>query len=78
MHFIQYFVLCMLVNISVAWADELRVDASNLNQNLTKYVILDARSPDLYQVHHIMGARNFPASLTYQNQEIDGKIKRSK
>ena len=73
MRFIQRLALLMLVAFPV-WADELRIEANNLNQNLTKYVVLDARSVDLYQSLHIDGALNFPAAFTYHNQEIDGKI----
>ncbi len=66
--------LIILFLTNSTFAQNLRITPEQLKQELTKQIILDARTNDAYQAGHIKGALNFPVNLTYQNNSINGKI----
>jgi len=60
----------------VVHADSLRVTPEWLKSNLGKdsLVIMDSRSKADYEIDHIVGAINFPDTLTYQQKSNGGQI----
>jgi len=68
--------ICILYLMSsTVWAGEsLRVTPQFLQSHLQDAVVLDARSPALFEQGHIQGALNFPVSWTYDHQKENGKI----
>jgi thiosulfate/3-mercaptopyruvate sulfurtransferase len=55
-------------------ASNLRIEINDLVKVTQKYKIIDVRNSQNYSTSHIKGAINFPASLTYHNLSINGKI----
>ena len=55
-------------------ANLLRIEPTQLVNNLHSYTILDTRSVTLYEEGHIKKALNFPVNLTYEHKNINGKI----
>lgn len=53
---------------------DLRISPESLQLNLSKFTVLDTRSPEDYAQGHISGALNFPVDWTYANKKTDGKI----
>ena len=69
------FTLALLVTYSFSLeASSLRIEANELQNNLSQYKILDAREENIYSQSHIKHAINFPVSLTYENKIINGKL----
>lgn len=71
------FVLASFLPATSAWAEKsLRLSPAELAKNLTNesYVILDARSPTMYDMGHIDGALNFPVDWTYERKKDGGQI----
>lgn len=65
----------MAINHSLfAQPQSLRISPETLKQQLSQFIILDARSEDLFNQGHIKGAINYPIKLTYHNNKINGKI----
>jgi len=55
-------------------AESLRIELKELSNNISKYKIIDVRDKDLYELSHLPNALNLPATATYNNSQIDGKI----
>lgn len=55
-------------------ASSLRVSAETLNQDVTKYKILDTRFLQVYNAGHINGAISFDVKQTYANMQKNGKL----
>jgi len=68
------FILSLLLNLTILQASSLRVEADTLQNNLSKYKILDTRDENIYSRGHILHALNFPVSLTYEDKTINGKL----
>lgn len=69
--------LLTLLPFSNAWAEKsLRISSDELVKSLdqNQYVILDARSPTMYSMGHIDGARSFPVDWTYERKKSGGQI----
>lgn len=71
---IQILFLILSIGIISLNAKSLRIESSELVNNLNEYKILDTRNHDLYKKGHIKGALNFPIDLTYDNKQKDGKL----
>lgn len=56
------------------YGENLRVEISELKNNITKYKIIDVRSNKKFLNGHIKGALNFPVTLSYEDKNVDGKI----
>jgi len=67
------FLILGIISINLT-AKSLRIESSDLENNLKNYKILDTRSDELYQKGHIEGALNFPIDLTYENKQKNGKL----
>lgn len=67
-------ILFLSLGLFTLHAQNLRIEPDILVKNLSSYTILDTREASQFQKGHIEGALNFPISLTYQNQNINGKI----
>ncbi|XOB61838.1 sulfurtransferase [Campylobacterota bacterium DY0563] len=52
----------------------LRVSPETLSKDLTSFKIIDVREKENYQKSHIKNALNFPAQLSYENTNLDGKV----
>lgn len=63
------FSFCIFLN-----AQELRIEPQTLSKNLTSYKIIDVREKNEYLKIHIKSALNFPASLSFENTKLDGKV----
>ncbi len=68
------FFLIAINHLLFAQPQPLRISPEILKQQLNHFIILDARSKDLYNQGHIKGAINFPINLTYRNNKINGNI----
>ena len=55
-------------------ASSLRIETTELQNNPNNYVIIDAREESRYNDGHLLGAINFPISLTYERATVDGKL----
>jgi len=65
----------IVINHSLfAQPQSLRISPETLKQQLNQFVVLDARSEELFNQGHIEGAINFPINSTYHNNKINGKI----
>ena len=65
----------IVINHSLfAQPQSLRISPETLKQQLNQFVVLDARSEELFNQGHVEGAINFPINLTYHNNKINGKI----
>lgn len=67
-------VLFSLVGAMFANAENLRVEISEVASNPESYTIVDVRDEQIYLEGHIKGAVNFPASLTFDDLTISGRI----
>jgi len=65
--------LYFLLSITLQ-ATELRVQTLKLLKNPHKYKLLDVRDELSYKEGHIINAINFPVTLTYANQKLNGKL----
>lgn len=72
----SFVLLAVTLTTQVALAEPLRVTAEWLKANLgkDKLVIIDSRSKAEYEIDHIVGAINFPDTLTYQQKSSGGQI----
>ena len=71
--FEKVILLFLFLNLALE-AKSLRIDQEELNKNLDNYKILDTRSQRYYLKGHIKNALNFPINLTYEHQELNGKV----
>ncbi len=71
--FLRYFFLFTTFILALE-AQNLKIHAQELSNNLDSYTVLDARSLKLYKKNHIKGALNLPATTTYENSKINGHI----
>ena len=55
-------------------ADDLRVSTTELLKSPNKYKVLDVRNFAEYQKGHIPNAINFPVTLTYADNKLNGKL----
>ena len=75
MNFYRYIILIATLSFITLNAQTLRVEVAELNNNISKYKVLDTREKEEYLNAHIKTALNFPVDLTYEHQKIDGKIR---
>ena len=75
MNFYRYMILVAFLSFTTLNAQTLRVEVTELNNNITKYKILDTRVKKDYLKAHIKTALNFPVNLTYEHKKINGKIR---
>ena len=70
------FLLFIIVHTNVFASTLLRITPEQLKTQFSdpKLIILDTRTIENYQAGHIQQALNFPISLTYEHQKINGKI----
>ena len=74
---VLYFALTtFFLSTQIAFADSLRVTPEWLKSNLQlkNLIIVDSRPKNEYDVDHIVGAINFPDSLTYQQKSKGGQV----
>lgn len=55
-------------------ASSLRISAETLNEDISQYKILDARSIEDYDRGHISGAISFDVTQTYSDLQVNGKL----
>ena len=67
------FLILGIISINLT-AKSLRIESSDLENNLNQYKIVDTRSYELYKKGHIEGALNFPIDLTYENKQKNGRL----
>ena len=70
------FFLILTILSHTTFSEVLRMSPEELKQKLTdkQLIILDARTTEAYQAGHIQGALSYPVNLTYENQQLNGKI----
>lgn len=73
---LRLFIISIMVffTSSSLFADKLSVDLQDLSKIISSSKIVDARSSQLFLKGHLKGAVNLPASITYENKSINGKI----
>lgn len=71
---IKYMLIGLFFSFITLSASSLRIELPTLVLDLNKYTIIDVREKSVYLDGHIKGALNFPVSLTYEDQEKNGKI----
>lgn len=73
---LRLFIISIMVffTSSNLFADKLSVDLQDLSKVISSSKIVDARSSQLFLKGHLKGAVNLPASITYENKSINGKI----
>jgi len=69
-----FIISIILLQATFLNAFSLRLDVDALKNNLSKYKIIDTRDANSYSLGHIPNAINFPVSLTYEHQSINGKL----
>ncbi len=55
-------------------AEDLRLQMDQLSKDISTYKVIDVRTETDYQQGHIKNALNFPISLTYDNNSLNGKL----
>ena len=73
---ISYVLAAVIFSVQTVHAELLRVTPEWLKAKINnkEFIILDSRSPADYEAGHIVGAINFPDSLTYQQKSSGGQI----
>ncbi len=56
------------------FAAKLSIDLQDLSKVISSSKVIDARSSDLFLKGHLKDSVNLPASITYENMSINGKI----
>ena len=69
-----FLILTFLLTLTSLQASTFRVEPKTLQDNLSNYKVLDTRDSALYKKGHILNAINFPVSLTYKDQQLNGKL----
>lgn len=67
-------IIFLLLGAFSLYAQELRIEPETLSNSISSYKIIDVREPKAYQKAHILNSINFPADLTYENKNFDGRI----
>ncbi len=66
--------IILVFSIITLNADSLRIEPKELLKEIANYKVLDVRKEENFKKGHIQNALNFPISLTYEHQSINGKI----
>ncbi len=74
MKFYRYVILMAILSTLGLNAKILRLETDQLVNNTQAYTLLDTRTKNDYEKSHIENSLNFPISLTYEHQKINGKI----
>lgn len=69
-----YLLLIIFFTLTSLNAENLRISINELATNISKYKIIDVRASKTFINGHIDGALNLPATLTYNNLQLNGKI----
>ena len=69
-----YLLLILFFSIGSLNAQNLRISINDLTKNISNYKIIDVRESKEFIKGHIDGALNLPATLTYDNLALNGKI----